>query len=67
MKAEDVIRKEKYKGLKNLSLICDAMEEYAEALIKEEITEFYIWMQDNDHDHNIRMADMYLKKQKDKK
>lgn len=35
MKAEDVIRQEKYSKLSRLGLICEAMEEYAEAQNKE--------------------------------
>ena len=35
MKAEGIIRKAKYKELKNLVLICDAMDEFAETLIQE--------------------------------
>ena len=35
MRAEEVITKEKYKGLKNLVLICDAMDEFAAELKKE--------------------------------
>ena len=35
MKAEEIIRKPKYEKLKNLVLICEAMDEFAEALIKE--------------------------------
>ena len=35
MRAEEIIVKEKYKGLKNLVLICDAMDEFAAALKKE--------------------------------
>ena len=35
MRAEEIIVKEKYKGLKNLVLICDAMDEFAAELKKE--------------------------------
>ena len=35
MKAENIIIKEKYKGLKNLVLICEAMDEFAEAYHKQ--------------------------------
>jgi hypothetical protein len=34
-KAENIIIKEKYKGLKNLVLICEAMDEFAEAYHKQ--------------------------------
>jgi len=49
MKAEEVIIQDKYKELKNLSLICEAMEEYAETKTKsiERITALYEQERDN--------------------
>ena len=38
IKAENIIIKEKYKGLKNLVLICDAMDEFAKQYHKEQLT-----------------------------
>ncbi len=37
--AEDIIRKDKYSDLKNLVLICDAMDEFAEAYHTEKLKE----------------------------
>ena len=36
MKAEEIIRKPKYEKLKNLVLICEAMEEYAQSQLEKE-------------------------------
>jgi len=38
IKAENIIIKEKYKGLKNLVLICEAMDEFAKQYHKEQLT-----------------------------
>ena len=38
MKAEEIIRKEKYNELKNLVLICEAMEEFAEDYHQHKLT-----------------------------
>jgi hypothetical protein len=38
IKAENIIIKERYKGLKNLVLICDAMDEFAKQYHKEQLT-----------------------------
>ena len=35
MKSEEIIRKPRFKELTNLVLICEAMDEFAEALIEE--------------------------------
>jgi hypothetical protein len=40
IKAENIIIKEKYKGLKNLVLICDAMDEFANIYL-DEFAKFY--------------------------
>lgn len=37
MKPEDILRQEKYHSLKNLVLICEAMEEFADAKLDEAI------------------------------
>jgi hypothetical protein len=48
MTAEEIIIKDKYKGLKNLVLICEAMDEYAEAYHqekgKDDFKELLEWM-----------------------